>query len=139
MGQERARLNAYIRSVFDKPFKWGEHDCLIFTNTAWRELYGEGYADDWLGDYMHRGKPVGSKTLKKRYNFDSLEDAIDSKLTRIYYVPPFGSLVTCSEANDYATGAALGISCGVKAAFVGESGLVFKPIDKIDGAWVCHR
>ncbi len=139
MGPERKRLNAYLREVREVPFQWGKHDCFTFTNTAWKEAYGEGYADDWIGKYMHGSKPVGAKTLKKRFEFDSLEGALDSRLIRIDYTPPYGSLVTCEEATPYATGAMLGISCGVKAAFVGESGLVFKPIDTIKGAWVCHR
>jgi len=139
MGPTRNRLNDYLDVVRDKPFEWGEHDCFIFTNNAWTAMYGRGYADDWAGLYMHKGKPVGAKTLIKRSGFDTLEDALDARLQRIDYVPPFGSLVTCEETETYATGVMLGISCGVHAAFVGENGLVFKKINMIKDAWVCHR
>lgn len=139
MGPTRNRLNDYLSVVRDKPFEWGEHDCYTFTNNAWTAMYGRGYADDWMGKYMYKGKPVGAKTLKKRFGFDTLEEALDSKLQRIDYVPPVGSLVITDQAYEYATGAALGISLGVHAVYVGESGLVFNKIDQIKGAWVCHR
>ena len=138
MGPERRRLNEYIRSVFDKPFAWGEHDCLIFTNTAWSEMHGEGYADDWLGKYMRKGKPVGKKTLQKVYGFNTLDEALDDRLQRVNHVPPYGALVTSSQIERYATGAALGVACGVRACFVGEHGVLYTPIDQIKGAWVCR-
>jgi len=138
MGQERRQLVEYIRSVFDKPFAWGEHDCLIFTNTAWREMHGEGYADDWLGKYMRGSKPVGKKALQKAYGFNTLEQALDDRLQRVEHLPPWGALVTSSQIERYATGAALGIACGVRACFVGERGVVYTPIDQIKGAWICR-
>lgn len=138
MGQKRRQLIEYIRSVFDKQFAWGEHDCLIFTNTAWREMHGEGYADDWLGKYMRNGKPVGKKALQNAYGFDTLEQALDDRLQRVEHLPPWGALVTSSQIERYATGAALGIACGVRACFVGERGVVYTPIDQIKGAWICR-
>lgn len=139
MGPEgRKRLNAYLRQVIDKPFAWGEHDCLTFTNTAWAEMHGVGYADDWLGQYMRNGKPIGKKSLQKAYGFDTLEDALDERLQRLDHVPPYGALVTSSRIKRYATGAALGIACGVRACFVAERGVVYTPIDEIKGAWICR-
>ncbi|WP_405048979.1 hypothetical protein ROLI_040320 [Roseobacter fucihabitans] len=51
-------LNAYLDSVRDRPFAWGDHDCLTFTNTCFHKLHGEGWADDWLGAYMKDGNTL---------------------------------------------------------------------------------
>ncbi len=32
----RESLNDYLKSVSDKPFVWGQHDCLTFTNGAYK-------------------------------------------------------------------------------------------------------
>jgi len=48
----RERLNSYLKDIRGKPFSWGEHDCLTFTNDAFVQMYGSGWADDWLGRYM---------------------------------------------------------------------------------------
>ena len=45
------RLTAYIRAVEGAPFVWGEHDCLTFTNGAYRAMHGSGWADDWRAGY----------------------------------------------------------------------------------------
>jgi hypothetical protein len=38
-----SELHAYLREVAETPFKWGEHDCFIFTNNAFRRMYGVGW------------------------------------------------------------------------------------------------
>jgi len=68
MGQ-RESLNAYLKSVKDKPFEWGKHDCLTFTNNAYRQMYGIGWADDWLGKYMKDAQLLRRKDLEKEFGF----------------------------------------------------------------------
>lgn len=136
----RQLLNDYLRSVNDKPFAWGKHDCLIFTNNAYKAMYGEGWADDWLYRYMPEGKVLLRKNeLKKEYGFNTLEDGIDSKLNRLSDIScyiPVGALVTTTKASKYATGAAFGIYTGRHGAFVGSSGVLYFSIEDIKDAWV---
>ena len=129
-------LAPYLRSVQDTPFKWGEHDCLIFTNHAFREMYGEGWAEDWLGRYMRDGWPLKRKELQAEFGYRTFTEAVDGRLTRMQGVPPRGSLVTTKRARRWAIGNALGIAVGTKAAFVSRHGLVYHPIETIDKAWV---
>ena len=135
-----SELDIYIKEVKNKPFKWGEHDCLIFSNTAWRKMYGFGWADDWLDRY-YKETEYGIRTLrqdelKKEFGYFDFNKAVDDKLQRISYVPPKGSLVTTTKTERWAVGKALGISLGLKAVFVGKNGLTTFPIDEIENAWV---
>lgn len=129
-------LPDYLKSVSDVPFKWGEHDCLIFTNDAWKEMYGYGWADDWLGRYMANGQPMKRKQLQEEFGFETFTKAVDSKLTRIEGIPPRGSLVTTKRARRWAIGNALGISVGLKGAFLSSNGVVYLPVEEFDKAWI---
>lgn len=139
MGTQK-RLTSYLRSVADRPFEWGKHDCLTFTNDAWRSMYSDGWADDWLGRYMIKVpygiRPMRASELRSEFKFDSLEEGIDDKLTRINYIPPRGSLVATSSVAVWGVGYAMGISVGMKAAFLSKQGVIYIPITDVSKAWI---
>jgi hypothetical protein len=131
------RLNDYLKSVQDEPFAWGHHDCLTFTNTAFRVMHGTGWGDDLLGRYMtDRGRPMGRDQLRVEFGYWSFEAAVDDRLTRIGYVPPRGALVTTKHSQRWAIGVAMGISVGASAVFLSKQGLLYLPIEMIDKAWL---
>jgi hypothetical protein len=128
----------YIESVRHKPFVWGSHDCLTFTNNACRILTGKGYADDWVGSYSDaRSAFRWYKGLLKDYGFENIVDATDGRLSRIKSIaPPFGSLVarphiTASNVTDVA----FGVAVSKKVAFVDEQSLVFLTATQDDIFW----
>jgi hypothetical protein len=130
-------LNTYISEVRDTPLQLHQFDCFMFTNTAFQRMHGEGWADDWSGKYISDTGLYKTKSqLIKTFGYNSLESAIDAKLTRIAHVPPRGSLVTALAPPRWSIDRALGISIGTKAAFLGKSRLIFLPIQKIENAWV---
>ena len=136
----RERLNAYLKDVKGKPFVWGHNDCLTFTNDAWRSMYGHGWADEWIGNYMQGDKVIGRSELRKElwrlHGANTLEDAIDTRWQRVDGVPPLGALVTTKKARKWITGVAMGVCVGTKAAFLDKVGVIYLPLDDIDGAWV---
>ena len=73
-------LNNYIAEIKNKPFQWFEHDCLTFTNNAFKKMYGKGWADDWLSKYHKDGEPFKRDKLRKIFNAKTIEEAIDQKL-----------------------------------------------------------
>ncbi|MCP3654342.1 MAG: hypothetical protein GY766_05520 [Herbaspirillum sp.] len=131
-----SNLPGYLKSVADTPFEWGVHDCLTFTNGAWRSIWGYGWADDWLGRYMIDGKAMNQTQLQQEFGFERFSEAVDSKLTRFNGIPPRGSLVATKKVRRWVIGNALGISVGLKAAFVTTRGISYHPIETIDKAWV---
>ena len=135
MGSSK-RLSNYLREVKDQPFEWGTHDCFIFSNTAFKHYHGHGYADDWLGRYMSSDGPMLPSKLKKEFSANSFDEAILDKLQEVSYVPPKGSLVATKKTERWYIGYALGISLGIKAAFVSRGGLIYIPIDDIEKAWI---
>ena len=128
------RLNAYIAEVKDRPFSWGFHDCFTFTNTAWRILYGEGYADDWVGRYMINGRPMRSREMIKEFGYYSLETALDERLERLKKPQRF-SLVTTDKAQRWVTGAALGLCIGTQNLFLGKSNIYRLGEIDVKDAW----
>lgn len=133
MADKRKALIDYIEHQRGKKFKLGEHDCLTFTNNAWRAMHGAGYADDLLDRYMDKGRDA----LREEYGVHSLQELLDARLSKCERrVPPYGALVTTSQARRWHTGVALGISVGVSAVFVGADDVIYLPIESINGAWL---
>lgn len=131
-----SKLPDYLKSVKDCHFEWGVFDCLSFTNNAWHEMYGYGWADDWLGRYMIDGQPMKRNQLQEEFGYKSFTKAVDDRLQRVEGIPPRGALVATKRAKRWAIGNALGISVGLKAAFVSSEGLIYHPIETIDKAWI---
>ena len=129
-------LNEYIAQVRDKPFQWHVNDCFMFTNNAFRAMYGEGWADDWVGKYTKNGMYLKRDALRQTFGANTLAEAIDTKLSRVSHIPPRGALVTTDKARRWVIGEALGIAVGTKAIFLNESGVVSLQIDYITNAWV---
>ena len=131
-----AALNDYIVEVQHRPFEWGVHDCLIFSNTAWQRAFGCGWADDWLGKYMVNGKLISPRTAKSLFGYSNLDAALQDRLKSVDHVPPRGALVTSNKIERSFVGSAFGVSIGLNAAFVSAVGLVYIPITQIQSAWV---
>ena len=131
-------LSAYLDEVKGRGFMWHVHDCFMFTNEAFRRMYGSGWADDWADKYIDKDAGLYKKRDQLVYTcgHTTLEDAIDSKLKRINYVPPRGALVTAKAPDKWVIDRALGISVGNKAAFLGKSRMIFLPIRRIESAWI---
>jgi hypothetical protein len=130
------RLNDYIRSVRGKPFKWGHHDCLIFSNDAFKAFHGFGYADDWVGEYMAGDDPMLPSRLRDRFKAQTFDEAIEKRLDPIGYTPPRGALVATKQIERWLIGYALGVCVGTKAAFLSRAGVIYSPLDEIDKAWM---
>lgn len=128
-------LNKYIENVWDIPFEWGVHDCFTFTNNAFRAMYGNGYADDWMGLYMDNGSPIRRDELRKVFKASTLDQALSRRLDKSD-TAPFGSLVTTKKYHRWWTGVALGISLGSRCVFLGKEGLVKLNVEDIESAWV---
>jgi hypothetical protein len=136
----RGRLTAYIAEIKDRRFQWGRHDCLTFTNEAWRRMYGHGWADEWVGKYMQGEKLIGRRELRQElerlYGKFTLEASIDTRWKRAIGIPPLGALVTTNCARRWHTGVAMGISTGRRGVFLSDEGVVYMPLTDIKDAWV---
>lgn len=135
MGPEK-RLNSYIRQFRSEPFRWGQHDCLTFSNGAFKAYHGFGYADDWLGRYMNGADPMLRSQMRKQFGAETFDEAIEQRLEPVGHVPPRGALVATKRAEKWLIGYALGICVGTKAAFVSRAGVVYYPLEEITKAWV---
>ena len=129
-------LDDLIDSLRDKPFAWGENDCLNFANQAHVAMTGKPLASDWAGNYK---TAFGAKRhyvkLLKTQGFANIEQALDKRLLRIHVkLPPRGSLVGC-PADNQVTNLALGVCIGEKVAFISDAGVVFLPTQAGDIFW----
>ena len=132
----RESLNRYIDSCRLRGFVWGAHDCLTFTNGAFKAMYGTGWADDWLGEYAEDGKFIGRTKLKKKFKRNSIIPAIDERLQRIQFVPPLGALVASDLEKKFSIGLALGMSLGSKAVYLDENDIIFRSLDTVKYSWI---
>jgi hypothetical protein len=135
MGQSK-RLNDYLRAVRSEPFCWGRHDCLTFSNAAFKAYHGFGYADDWVGEYMSGSDPILPSMMRAKFGAQTFDEAVERKLQEVDHIPPRGALVATKRAERWLIGYALGICVGTKAAFLSRAGVVYYPLDDIDKAWM---
>ena len=129
-----SRLNEYLSEVCDVPFEWGVHDCFTFTNGAWKAMYGQGWAEDWLGKYMIEGKPMRRDELRKTVRFGGIDAALRSRLTP-YDRPVLGSLVTTERSQRWMIGVAMGISLGSRCVFLSKDGLIKLNAEDVQSSW----
>ena len=129
-----SRLNEYLSEVCDVPFEWGVHDCFTFTNGAWKAMYGQGWADDWVGRYMIEGKPMRGDELRKTFRFGDIDAALRSRLTP-YDRPVLGSLVTTERSQRWMIGVAMGISLGSRCVFLSKDGLIKLNAEDVQSSW----
>ncbi len=132
----RESLNNYLDDVRNTPFEWGKFDCLIFTNNAFKAMYGVGWADDWLDRYMDNGRVLRRSELRKEFSYSNMIEAIDKKLKRIDFIPPLGSLIATDLEIRFTVGYALGISVGSKACYLNKEGVTWKPLETVNYSWV---
>ena len=129
-----SRLNEYLSEVCDVPFEWGVHDCFTFTNGAWKAMYGQGWAEDWLGKYMIEGKPMRRDELRKTFRFGGIDAALRSRLAP-YDRPVLGSLVTTNRSQRWMIGVAMGISLGSRCVFLSKDGLIKLNAEDVQSSW----
>lgn len=79
---------------------------------------------------------MSREQLQQEFGFQTFTRAVDSRLRRVSGIPPRGSLITTKRARRWAIGSALGISLGLKGAFLGKDGIIHLPIEQFDKAWV---
>ena len=129
-------LIGYVKAQRGKPFAIGVHDCFTFTNGAWAAMHGRGYADQIMGKYADLGQKQLARLLFDNFGTPSMIDALDAGLTRVNSFPPKGALVVMRSQRPYFTGYAFGLAMGVTAVFLGDSDVIYLPIEQIEGAWV---
>lgn len=129
------QLIEYIKGQRNKRFEIGKHDCLTFTNGAWRSMHGRGYADDVIGEYADLGPKQFNLFMTNKFGSPCLLNAISQRLSPAGRYPKKGSLVAMKTERPYFSGYALGISLGVTSVFIGETDVVYMPTDQVEGAW----
>lgn len=130
------KLAEYIKSVRDKPFTWGEHDCLTFANNAVAIQRGTGFAGNSLGNYKTARGAIGAyNRWIESSGFADVFEGLDEQFERITTFPPRGSIVAMPMLDGEVFPYTFGVMVSQYAAFVGEHGLLMVRPDKTFLAW----
>lgn len=110
------RLNAYLEQVRDRPFQYGEHDCILFGCAVIHAITGEDPAAEYRGRYGDKGG--AAKALREIGN-GTLLRTVDAQFTR----KPVGM----AQRGDLVWfDGSIGVCVGAQAAFVGEQHIADK-------------
>jgi hypothetical protein len=71
------RLNAAIEAARDKPFEWGEHDCLLFAASVVEQMTGVDPLAQWRGTYS---TAHGALLALRRSGFKDIVEVFHSSL-----------------------------------------------------------
>ena len=85
MSHNREALIDFLASVIDRPFQWGNMDCITFANDAVQAQRGNGFVDDLflLRDYSSAWGALSLWTISQRQTRKkNIVDLIDSRLIR---------------------------------------------------------
>lgn len=108
-----ARLAAYVASVRDRPFEWGEHDCILFCAAAADAMTGVDIAAGYRGKYHSRR---GAASILKKQGKGTLIRTLNATLER--------RKPGRARRGDFVWfHGAVGVCMGADALFVGEDRL----------------
>lgn len=117
-------LVEFIKNCRDKPFVWGEHDCLTFANNAVIVQRGYGFTGDKLGKYKTaKGAASAYTRWLKASGCSSIIEGVDAELERVVGFPPRGSVVAMPTPDGAIFPYSFGVMVSHLAAFITESGL----------------
>lgn len=107
------RLGEFIAANRDRPFAWGEWDCILFACAAADAMTGEDWAADYRGQYADK---AGAAAILKEKGAGTLLRTIDAKLKQR---PPGHA-----RRGDFVWFmGSVGVCMGRHALFVGEERL----------------
>lgn len=123
------RLSNYIKSVKDKPFKWGENDCILFSAKAHEAIYLE----DCYSKYLpYSSEEEAQEILKKNGGFEKIIGSNLGKPHKNILKAKRGDLVllkipsiTCGVVDD----------SGQHILCPSEKGIVRYPLNKAYRVW----
>lgn len=127
------RLLTVVAEWQDRPFVWGQYDCLRFCVAC--EVAIAGSTAAILGNYKTER---GALRCIKRNGFEQLADAVSAYAPQIAPAQAQrGDWVMRAQGD--ICGGALGVVCGKGAAFMGQTGLVYFPVLTAARAWSIAR
>lgn len=110
------RLSAYIQSVYTRPFRFGQHDCILFSASAAEAMTGVDIAADFRGRYQDK---KGAAAILKSQGEGTLLRTLDAVLDR--------RKPSRARRGDFVMfERSVGVCLGGEAAFVGEERLADK-------------
>ena len=122
-------LVKYLEDCRDKPFKWGEHDCALFTAKWEKILTNNSRFSEFFNKYK---TALGSFKALKKYGKGNLVSTVDAKLEKIDKKKITRGDIVSVNTNE---GIALGIYTGNKIAVVSLDGLIFLSLDDAIDCW----
>lgn len=120
------RLDESITAARDRPFAWGEHDCVLFTASAVEAMTDVDHAAAWRGEY---NSEMGALRVLRKCGFATTAEAAISIFGEAI------ALLLAQRGDVMLWRGALGICTGTHAAFMTPEGLDFWPIADCDAAW----
>jgi len=128
-----------IKEILDKyenlPFKWGQHDCCLFSANVVKELTDYDYAKEFRGKYSN--KKEAFNLVKTLYNCEDLKELV-TKLTNQDIRQDWdnalpGDFVAYFFKDEYV----IGINYGDRSYFVTTEGKKFLkvPNRNCEGYW----
>lgn len=120
------RLARHVEAAYRVPFKWGEHDCALWSAQWVREATGQDFGSGWEGKYKTE---LGAARLLKRLGYATVADLADAHLAR--KPVPFaqrGDIVLSAQG-------CLGVCHGRHAFFLAASGVLMEPTAACVAAW----
>jgi len=120
-------LNNHIKLAFEKPFKWGEHDCALWMGKVVRDISGIDTVSQFEGLYSTKTKAY--ELLKPYGGILGLLDNHPDLIPVDVKMAQRGDIVYEAKSK------AVGICVGAKCAFITQGGLVFLEMFEIKKAW----
>lgn len=120
-------LGEYIENSRHLKFEWGKNDCALWVGRFLADIGVCEFQTSAEGQY---DTEFGSKKFIKKMGYDSLEDLVDSQITRL------SSVLMCRRGDVVMFTGALGLVTGREAYFLTEvDGLINVPLNMCEVAW----
>lgn len=109
-------LSCYLDRVRDEPFKWGEHDCVMFCSGAVKAITGKDLVSKHAGSYTDKREAA---QLLRELKTGTLKQAVTKRLGKPVHVAQAG------KGDIVLRNKAIGVCVGRWTWFVGEQTVGF--------------
>jgi hypothetical protein len=128
-------LTYYISVNLNTPFKWGQHDCALWSADCVHVCTGIDFAKDARGTYSDA---LGAfKCLKKVYQVDNIKEVYSSKFEPIHVALALPGDIVYRDSNQDGFNCMIGICYGLHSFFIqaDDDGLTKLPTLSLSGAF----
>jgi len=133
---DKQRLRQYLGELVNKPFHWGDNNCMTFVSGALESTGYDPLPEDWQRGF--KGEFGALRAYKRgllEYGYGDIIEAMDDRFYSELTLHPRDGMICARKNNGYVLGHAFGVSLNSGCIFMTEVGPRWFDVEAGDLFW----